>query len=170
MGLKKQPNSRSCFLCGTENPIGLHLAFWQDEGTVSSRVVVGEAYQGYPGVAHGGVVTALLDETMGRAIIGQGGDFAFTAKMELKFHRPVPLGTPLVVRGWITRERRHWFLTEGELLVEESGERLASATATFARLPDEQVAAMSAAIDFWQVVEDEPTHQPPSLPTLKDPH
>jgi hypothetical protein len=31
--MEKQPNSRMCFVCGIENPIGLHLAFYtRDEG------------------------------------------------------------------------------------------------------------------------------------------
>ncbi|MDQ4076472.1 MAG: PaaI family thioesterase [Chloroflexota bacterium] len=161
MTWKKQPNSRYCFICGIHNPVGLNLAFWQDGEKVVSRVELGVAYQGYPGIVHGGIVTALLDEVMGRAIIGLGGDFAFTAKMELKFRQPAPLNTPLVVSGWLTRQRSQWFTTEGELIVEESGEVVVRATATFARLPDEQVEEMSDALDFWEVVEDRSTHQPP---------
>jgi acyl-coenzyme A thioesterase PaaI-like protein len=157
----KQPNSHHCFLCGTRNPIGLNVAFWQNEERVLTRVVLRDEHQSYPGVAHGGIVTALLDETMGRAIIGLRDAFAFTAKLEMKFHRPTPLHTPLIVTGWIARERRGWFQTEGTIVVEESGETVASATGTFVFMPDEQTDAMRGQLPFFEVVEDAPTHLPP---------
>lgn len=67
----RQPNSRHCFVCGVENPHGLHLTFKQtapDEVTV--EYTVPEHFQGYPGVVHGGIVAAMLDEVAGRAHMG----------------------------------------------------------------------------------------------------
>lgn len=169
MPWQKQPNSRDCFLCGVENPVGLNVAFWQDGECVATRVVLRDEYQGYPGVAHGGVVTALLDETMGRAIIGLRDAFAMTARLETKFLRPVPLGQPLVVRGWITRERDRWYSTEGEIRLEATDEPLATATATFIHLSDERASEMAGALPFWAVVPDAPTHRPPTDPGGEEP-
>ena len=65
--MKKQPNSQMCFVCGMENPIGLKLAFYEDEGgRVIAHFTPREEYQGYPGVLHGGIIAALLDEAAGR--------------------------------------------------------------------------------------------------------
>lgn len=169
MDWSKQPNSHDCFICGTQNPIGLNVAFWQQEERVVTRVILREEHQSYPGVAHGGIVTALLDETMGRAIIGLRDAFAFTAKLEMKFHRPTPLDTPLLVSGWIAKERRGWFQTEGTVVVEASGEMVASAIGTFVFLPGEQEEQMREALPFFEVVEDTPSHLPPPAEPLAPP-
>ncbi len=65
-----QPNSRYCFLCGVENPIGLNLRFYEaEDGHVEARFTPKEEHQGYPGVLHGGITSALLDETIGRTLV-----------------------------------------------------------------------------------------------------
>jgi acyl-coenzyme A thioesterase PaaI-like protein len=65
--MEKQPNSRMCFVCGIDNPIGLHLAFYtDDEGRCIAHFRPKPAHQGYPGQLHGGVISSLLDEAMGR--------------------------------------------------------------------------------------------------------
>jgi acyl-coenzyme A thioesterase PaaI-like protein len=60
--MEKQPNSRMCFVCGIENPIGLKLSFYtDDEGRCIARFRPREEHQGYPGHLHGGVISTLLD-------------------------------------------------------------------------------------------------------------
>jgi acyl-coenzyme A thioesterase PaaI-like protein len=60
--MEKQPNSRICFVCGIENPIGLHLAFTtDDEGRCTARFRPSPEHQGYPGQLHGGIISTLLD-------------------------------------------------------------------------------------------------------------
>ena len=67
--LNRQPNSRHCFLCGVDNPIGLKLGFYDvGDGRVATRFTPLEQHQGYPGVMHGGIACALLDETIGRTL------------------------------------------------------------------------------------------------------
>ncbi len=61
--IEKQPNSRMCFVCGVENPIGLKLAFYTDqEGRCVARFRPKREHKGYPGQLHGGIVSTLLDE------------------------------------------------------------------------------------------------------------
>jgi hypothetical protein len=61
--MEKQPNSRMCFVCGVDNPIGLHLAFYtDDEGRCIARFQPKPQHQGYPGQLHGGIISSLLDE------------------------------------------------------------------------------------------------------------
>lgn len=65
--MEKQPNSRICFVCGIDNPIGLHLAFYTDqEGRCIARFRPKPEHQGYPGQLHGGIISTLLSEWMGR--------------------------------------------------------------------------------------------------------
>ena len=47
--MDKQPNSRMCFVCGIENPIGLKLKFYtDDEGRCVARF---RASRGAPGLS-----------------------------------------------------------------------------------------------------------------------
>ncbi len=60
--MEKQPNSRMCFVCGIDNPIGLHLSFYtDDEGRCIPHFRPGPEHQGYPGQLHGGIISTLLD-------------------------------------------------------------------------------------------------------------
>ena len=100
---KRQPNSRNCFICGMENPIGLHLHIYETApGEVQSTYTAPEHFQGYPGVLHGGIVGAIIDEISGRAHIGSdplNPRFMFTARMEVKYRKNVPIGKPLKIMG-----------------------------------------------------------------------
>jgi acyl-coenzyme A thioesterase PaaI-like protein len=130
-GMKiKQPNSNMCFICGLENPVGLHLHIYEVEpGVVETTYTAPEHFQGYPGVLHGGIVGALLDEIAGRAHMGTDVNqprFMFTAKLEVKYRQNVPIGKPLRIVGRAgksqTRRAEAWSgiydATTGELLAE----------------------------------------------------
>jgi alkanesulfonate monooxygenase SsuD/methylene tetrahydromethanopterin reductase-like flavin-dependent oxidoreductase (luciferase family) len=61
--MQQLPSSRSCYVCGRENPVSLRMTFFlQDNGEVTSEVVVPEEYAGYPGMVHGGNIVAMMDE------------------------------------------------------------------------------------------------------------
>ena len=63
-----QANSKFCFVCGLANTYGLKLRFYTTApGEVTADYVVTEQYQGFPGIVHGGIVAAMLDEAAGRA-------------------------------------------------------------------------------------------------------
>lgn len=129
--LKPQPNSRMCFGCGLQNPFGLQLRF-VDDGVDELRTeyTVPEHYQGYPGVVHGGVVTAMLDEAAGRTpMIADPNHFMMTLKIEVKFRQPVPVETPLVIVGRMVRHQGRRATARSEL-----------------RLPDGTVAAEAEAV------------------------
>ena len=103
--MQKQPNSRMCFVCGVENSLGLKLFFYtDDEGRCITRFRPREEHQGYPGHLHGGVISTLLDETMGRVLMHENV-FALTGRLEFKFRKPVPLDQELTVVGELTRNR-----------------------------------------------------------------
>ena len=99
----KQPNSRMCFICGIENPVGLHLHMYETSpGVVETTYVAPEHFQGYPGVLHGGIVSSIIDEIAGRAHMGSDPTnprFMFTAKLEVKYRKNVPIGRKLKIIG-----------------------------------------------------------------------
>src|SRR5262245_66181704 len=100
---KRQPNSKYCFICGMENPVGLHLHIYETgPGEVESTYNAPEHFQGYPGVLHGGIVGALIDEIAGRSHMGSdpsASRFMFTARLEVKYRQNVPIGKPLKIVG-----------------------------------------------------------------------
>ncbi len=103
--MRKQPTSRMCFVCGRENPAGLKLEFYEDREAdqVRAEITIPDEYQGYPGIVHGGIVSAILDEVSGRAVMLQEGDdrLMATLRMTVQFRRPTPTETPLTAVGWV---------------------------------------------------------------------
>jgi acyl-coenzyme A thioesterase PaaI-like protein len=127
----KQPNSHHCFVCGIKNPYGLNLQFYDDgKGEVTSTYTVSERYQGYPGTVHGGIVASMLDEVVGRTLmIGDPDHFGVSAKLTVRYRKPIPLNTPLQLVGRIIRRRGRSVVAKAEL-----------------RLPDESIGAEAEAI------------------------
>jgi uncharacterized protein (TIGR00369 family) len=101
----KQPNSRNCFACGLENPHGLGLEFYElGPDRLESHFTVPTHFEGYPGVVHGGIVASMLDEMVSRAaMIGQHNHFMMTAKLEIRYRKPVPTGERLHLTARLTR-------------------------------------------------------------------
>jgi acyl-coenzyme A thioesterase PaaI-like protein len=149
--MEKQPNSRMCFLCGIENPIGLKLAFYTDEaGRCIARFRPRPEHQGYPGNLHGGISCALLDETMGR-VLTQEEVWATTGRLEIKFRKPVPLDRELTIVGELVRRRSRAYEARGEIQSDD-GAVLVEGMGMYVRIPDEKVEAAKSDLGFWEVV------------------
>lgn len=103
---------------GPENAIAppLHLV-GQDDGSIRGEVTLGFPYQGPPGYVHGGVSALLLDHTLGVAnfYAGQSG---MTGTLTLRYHRPTPLFTQLVVTGRQVAVEGRKIRTVGEISVD----------------------------------------------------
>jgi uncharacterized protein (TIGR00369 family) len=125
-----------CFVCGKENSIGLHLTFFEEGEQVVASFTPGEEHQGFPGILHGGIISALLDETVGRAILALNL-WAVTARMEIDFRAPVPIGRPVTISGRIVEFGKRKFKGQGELRLED-GTVAAKATAIYVRMPEAQ--------------------------------
>lgn len=150
MSEKKQPNSRMCFVCGLENPIGLKLAFYEDEnGRVSATFIPREEHQGYPGVLHGGIIATLLDEAAGR-VVNRLGIWMATAKLEIRYLKPTPIGQPITVIGEMIRLRGRAMEARGEIRLADDSLAV-EATGLYIRLPDDQVQAFQDQVKEWQV-------------------
>ena len=116
----KQPNSRDCFVCGLENEFGLKSDFFAlENGELIARFLPDEAHQSYPGRLHGGISAAILDETIGRAVINHEGSgvWGVTLEFSMKFRKPVPLDQEVVVRARVTFENKRTFEGTGEIIL-----------------------------------------------------
>ena len=95
------PEHGDCFVCGTSNPKSLGVQWYmQADKTIMGEVTLIKAQQGPPMHAHGGASAAILDEVMGGATWANGY-MVMTASMTVNYRRPVPLGVPLMAKGWV---------------------------------------------------------------------
>jgi acyl-coenzyme A thioesterase PaaI-like protein len=120
----------SCFVCGQDNPRGLRIRFQRNEqGEVSALWSPAPVWEGFKGIVHGGVVSAVLDEAMSKAVSSSGCE-ALTAELQVRFRRPVASGQSFLVRGWIVRRSKRLVRTESTL-TDRDGLEHAHAWASF---------------------------------------
>lgn len=159
--LRKQENSRDCLVCGLENPHGLKASFYELEN--NELVAIFEPHnhlQSYPGRLHGGIAGAILDETIGRAIMIQDPHlFGVTVELSLKYKKPVPLNVPLKVVGRITNVKSRTFEGSGEILLED-GEVAVTATGKYFKMAIDKIADMGTEEMDWEIIkkENDPEH------------
>lgn len=117
-----QPVSKNCFVCGVENPFGLHMRFMesvpdaQGHAVVTAEYTVPAHYQGYPGVVHGGIIATMLDEVTSRTVFrGDSPRFVVTAQLSLRYRKPVPVETPLKLTGRVVEDKGRVLRVSGEI-------------------------------------------------------
>jgi len=116
----------TCFVCGRSNPSGLRLPIVADDQGAHFEYVIPEHYQGWHGIAHGGIVATLLDELMAWSTKTRGYS-TVTAEMNVRFRKPVPVGRKIYGQGWITAEQGRLVLAASRL-TDPAGTVLAEAT------------------------------------------
>jgi uncharacterized protein (TIGR00369 family) len=118
--LGKQANSRMCLVCGLTNAAGLQASFYDiANGETVGLFTARDEHQSYPGRLHGGLITAMLDEAIGRAVMASGGNtlWGVTAEFTTRFKKPVPLGVELRVVGRVVKQEARVFVGSGEILL-----------------------------------------------------
>ena len=151
----KQPNSRMCLVCGLKNPFGLHTSFFElDNNELLAVFKPREEHQSYPGRLHGGIISTILDETIGRAIMihSEGDIWGVTVDLQVRFKKPVPLDEELRVLGRITKDSSRFFEGTGELLLQD-GTVAAEGHGKYLKVPLEKIADFDVDHQEWRVVE-----------------
>ena len=120
----------NCFACGTLNADGLGMVIHVEPGRSWAELALQPRFEGWEGIAHGGIVTTILDEVMAWALVGED-NWGVTARLSVDFKKPVPLGKTLRADGWITRSRRRLVETEARLIDPSTGVTLATATGVY---------------------------------------
>jgi uncharacterized protein (TIGR00369 family) len=148
-GARLLPNMENhrCFGCGPANAHGLRMQFYGDGDSVCSWVKVPSHLCGWDNLVHGGVLSTILDEIMGRAIIYLLQSLGLTRNMSIDFLKPVFIGREIQVRGRILdvtngREAR----VEGTI-ANGNGELCARATGTFILFPPEKIRKLGIVAD-----------------------
>ena len=134
-----KPEGHGCFACGTANPIGLNLQFYLVGEELCSDITLGKNHEGWENMAHGGILSTLLDEVMSWTVIAFKRVFFVTRKMEVKYIKPVMIGTPLTVKGRIGKESKNPKIKAKAEVCDEEGTILTRARGEFIILPEERL-------------------------------
>ena len=123
-------SANRCFVCGNGNPIGLNVRFRLDGDVCRAEFTPGEAHVGYDGVTHGGILFSLLDDVMANYVFLRG-ERCYTAKAEVRYRGPLPIGTAVKLEGRQVRRKGRLVVLEGRVLRADDGEVVAEATGSF---------------------------------------
>jgi uncharacterized protein (TIGR00369 family) len=115
MTAAKLPNYSGCFVCGDHNLAGVGVRFMTDGEKVWTAFTPSDKQKGYPGITHGGVLAALLDETMGWAPTLKHGRFCMCVQLNVEYRKAVPVGTEVTIIGWMTDDSRRIWECAGEI-------------------------------------------------------
>jgi acyl-coenzyme A thioesterase PaaI-like protein len=155
----KQPNSKMCLVCGLNNSFGLRSFFYElDNDELLAVFNPLEEHQGYPGRLHGGIATAILDETIGRAIMIKYSQIWWvTMEFTARFKRPIPLDEEVRVIGRVTKDANRYFEGTGEILLND-GSVAVEGRAKYLKLPMEKTADLGVDELGWEVIlsDDDP--------------
>lgn len=106
---------RDSIVSGRTNPMGIGIHATRRGDTAVAVTTLGPAFEGAPGRAHGGVVGAILDETMG-FVLPIIGEMAYTANLNIDYVAPAPLGIEITFTARLRdrADRKLWIEAVGE--------------------------------------------------------
>ena len=149
--------SKNCLVCGVENEFGLKTRFFE----TSDKQVVAlfhplPQHQSYPNITHGGISAAILDETIGRAIMTfhDASSFGVTIELKVRYKKPVPTGVELKALGRITRDGGRIFEGSGELFLPD-GTVAAEAEGKYMKRNIDQITDQDFTANEWFVPEED---------------
>ena len=117
-----------CFVCGSENQYGLHVNVERDgKNGVKTEFVALDRYRGWSEYLHGGIIGLIFDELLGWLSFYLGYN-AMTARFEIRYRKPVPLGSRIIFTGSVEKEYKKLLdiktsasLDDGTIVAEGSG-------------------------------------------------
>ena len=127
----------NCFACGTLNTHGMQLEIHIEEGRSWTELRLDKRFEGWEGIAHGGILCTILDEVMAWSLVG-ADNWGVTARLAVDFKRPVPVGRTIRAEGWVTELRRRLVTTAGSIVDVADGTLLASADALYVAATQER--------------------------------
>jgi acyl-coenzyme A thioesterase PaaI-like protein len=120
----------NCFACGTLNATGMQLAIHVERDRSWTELEFDRRFEGWDGIAHGGILCTILDEVMAWSLVGQD-NWGLTARLSVDFEKPVSVGQSLLAEGWIIRARRRLVETRGRIVDGRTGTELATGEALY---------------------------------------
>jgi acyl-coenzyme A thioesterase PaaI-like protein len=141
MELNDTTDYQRCFACGQLNPYGLKMIFRFEDTTIISDFRPNKEHQGFPGVIHGGITAAVLDEALNRtSMLTNQPTWTMTGRLDVRYRRYVPYGPLLRVRAWLDKQRGRMVQASGKLtLADDESVLFAEAQGTFMTLTPEML-------------------------------
>ena len=130
------PKTNTCYVCGPENANGLHVPFVSDgaHGSRASYTARAE-HCGWPGLLHGGVAFALMDEALAWACYFQGL-YGVTTRVQARFRQAIPVGTKLLIRAWTLERNRRLVNARAEIRLDDEDKPLVAEAEATMYLPE----------------------------------
>ena len=136
-----------CFACGTLNPSGLGLTMHVEPGRSWVETTLDRRFEGWEGMAHGGILCTILDEVMAWALVG-ADNWGVTARMSVEFRKPVAIGRAIRAEGWATETRKRIVDTAGRIVAADDGTLLAEATGRYVAASESRKRELREAYGF----------------------
>ena len=146
-GLTVEVAPHRCFACGALNEHGVHLELHVDGDRCWTELSLPDRFQGWDGIAHGGIICTILDEVMAWSLAATD-NWGLTARMNVEFKRPVRLGVPIRGEGWTSATRRRIIDTAAHIVDLTTGDVLATATGTYVAADAERKRELQARYRF----------------------
>lgn len=153
---QKQPNSKNCFVCGVETLTGLNLSFYDTaKGSVEATWIPRAEFQGFPGIVHGGIIAAALDEAATRTVLGANGSnrMVVTASLEVRYRKPVPVGAALHLTGTLKEDKGEIIIASSSI-ADREGQILATAHVVMVETPPHLMKKLQLLPEDWKVYPD----------------
>lgn len=119
--LRELPRDKNCFVCGVKAADGLRMrVYGTEDGFAVGLCRPGAQHQGFPGVVHGGIVSACLDEVLWfSARLGEDALPAMTVELNVRFLHRVPVEEELRAAARLVRTEGRHLYAEGYILLED---------------------------------------------------
>ena len=125
-----ESTANRCFVCGPSNPIGLNVRFHLDDDVCRAEFTPQDEHVGYDGVTHGGILFSLLDDVMANWVFLRG-ERCYTARAEVRYRKPLPIGTPVRLEGRQEQRRGRLATLSGKIIRHDDDSVVAEASARF---------------------------------------
>ncbi|HET7677347.1 MAG TPA: PaaI family thioesterase [Candidatus Limnocylindrales bacterium] len=145
-----------CYVCGELNACGLRLPIHLEGERAWAEVALRQEQEGWRGVAHGGILCALLDEVMNWALFRHDA-WGVTVDLRTRFRRPVPIGRHVRAEGWPVDVRRRLLTTAGRIVDAATGELLCEAEGRYMAASEARKRELKATYRFRLVPAGEPS-------------
>ena len=145
-----------CFVCGLENDFGLKSRFYElDNNEIMAVFMPSDEHQSYPGRLHGGIAAAILDETIGRAVMKHNTSdyWGVTVDFSMKFRQPVPLDREIRVIARVTREKKRSFEGTGEILLADNSVAV-EGSGRYLKMDLSRITEFDFEGEEWQVLDE----------------